>query len=247
MDEGEDLVDEGSPCQNGDQNNNADDSAALESPASLTAGDSNGDLGIDPASQDLFKSQDPVNNEPLGGDVIVSSDTSVDLRDNELDELSSQTCSDGPVDSLVENIVDLAGDPISASAGDSNELVSHSCSDGLVDSLVENNIGLAGGPIGASAGDSIGVSDAIMAELNLKKRSLEEDSSSESSETSPSADAERSSVSTSSSRRRRINPSVNLSSARSRSTSRRGDPSSESSSHVHFSRDFERQWFKGRK
>ena len=212
LDEGEDLVDEGSPCQNGDQNNNADDPHALESPASLTAGDSNGDLGIDPASQDLFKSQDLVNNEPLGGDVIVSSDTSVDLRDNELDELSSQTCSDGPVDSLVENIVDLAG-----------------------------------GPISASAGDSIGVSDAIMAELNLKKRSLEEDSSSESSETSPSADAERSSVSNSSSRRRRINPCVNLSSARSRSTYRRGDPSSESSSHVHFSRDFERQWFKGRK
>ena len=109
-----------------------------------------------------------------------------------------------------------------------DELVSQPCFDGPVDSLVENNIGLAGGPVGAPAGDSIGVSDAIMAELNLKKRSLEEDSSLESSDTSPSADAERSSVSTSSSRRKRINPRINLSSALSRSTSRRGDPPSES-------------------
>ena len=67
LDEGEELVDEGSPRENGDQNDNADDPPALESPATLTAGDSSGDLGIDPARQDLFKSQDPVNNEPLGG------------------------------------------------------------------------------------------------------------------------------------------------------------------------------------
>ena len=53
LDEGEDLVDEGSPRENGGQNDNADDPPALESPATLTAGDSNGDLGIDPASQDL--------------------------------------------------------------------------------------------------------------------------------------------------------------------------------------------------
>ena len=189
LDEGEDFVDEGVPGQNRDQNANVDDPPVLENPVSLVNGDSNGDLGIDPASQDLFKSQDPVINEPHGGDVIVSSGTSVDLRDNELNVLASQPCSDGLVDSLVEKNVDSAG---------------------------------------ASAGDSFNVSDSVMVELNLKKRTLEEDSSSETSETSPSVDAERSSSSSSGQRRRRISPRVNLSSARSRSTSRRGDPSGES-------------------
>ena len=170
--------------ENRDQNGNDVDPPVLENPVSLVNGNSNVDLGSDSASQDLFKSQDPVNSEPPGGDVIAPSGDSVDLRDNELNELSSQP-HDSPEDSLVGNNVDSAG---------------------------------------ASAGDSITFDDAIMAELNLKKRSLENDSNSESSETSPSVDAERSSGP----RRRRISPRVNLSNARSRSSSRRGDPSGES-------------------
>ena len=158
LEEVEEIVQE-----NRDQNGNEFDPPVLENPVSLVNGNSNVDLGSDSASQDLFKSQDPVNSEPPG---------------------ASQP-HDSPDDSLVGNNVDSAG---------------------------------------ASAGDSITFDDAIMAELNLKKRSLEEDSNSKSSETSPSVDAERSSGP----RRRRISPRVNLSNARSRSSSRRGDPSGES-------------------
>ena len=179
LEEVEEIVQE-----NRDQNGNDVDPPVLENPVSLVNGNSNVDLGSDSASQDSFKSQDPVNIEPPGGDVIAPSGDSVDLPDNELNELASQP-HDSPEDSLVGNNVDSAG---------------------------------------ASAGDSITFDDAIMAELNLKKRSLEEDSNSESSETSPSVDAERSSGP----RRRRISPRVNLSNARSRSSSRRGDPSGES-------------------
>ena len=179
LEEVEEIVQE-----NRDQNGNDADPPVLENPVSLVNGNSNVDLDSDSASQDLFKSQDPVNSEPPGGDVIAPSGGSVDLRDNELNELASQP-HDSPEDSLVGNNVDSAG---------------------------------------ASIGDSITFDDAIMAELNLKKRSLEEDSNSESSETSPSVDTERSSGP----RRRRISPRVNLSNARSRSSSRREDPSGES-------------------
>lgn len=80
--------------------------------ASLVGDNSNGDLDVRPTnSQDLFESQNFVNSVPHWGDVIVSSDVSVHLRNHELNELASQPCSvvndNGLVGSPVEKLACL--------------------------------------------------------------------------------------------------------------------------------------------